>query len=190
MTETLKTVVSVLPKHARLGLITYDDAVQCHVLAAEGDTLHKLLVATDVGDPFCPHNPEALVPPVGERQEAWELLLELLPTLYPEPPVGTHVHTKSHAFGAAIHFAYEVLRELGGKVIAFTCGRPTAGKGLLMPRDDRSSLGTSEEPKRCGAQNCTYVKRVEPRIAVDPTHRCGHVVPAVKNQSHTPISQR
>lgn len=152
MTETLKTVVSVLPKHARLGLITYDEAVQFHVLAAAGDTLHKLLVATDVDDPFCPHSPDALVPPVGEREEAWELLFELLPTLYPEPPIGTRAYAKSHAFGAAVNFAYEVLKELGGKVIAFTCGRPTVGRGLLMPRDDRSSLGTSEEAKlRCPA---------------------------------------
>ena len=67
VTETLKMVVSVLPKHTRLGLITYDDTVQFHVLAAEGDTLHKMLVATDVDDPFCPHGPEALMPPVGER---------------------------------------------------------------------------------------------------------------------------
>lgn len=40
----------------------------------------------------------------------------------------------------------------GGKVIAFTCGRPTVGKGMLMRRDDRNSLGTSDEAKlRCPA---------------------------------------
>lgn len=44
MLGTLRTVVSVLPKHARLGIITYDDTVHFHVLAKEGDTLHKLLV--------------------------------------------------------------------------------------------------------------------------------------------------
>ena len=53
-----------------------------------------------------------------------------------------------------------------------------------------AAAAAAEQPKRCGGQNCTYVKRVEPRIAVNPTHRCRHVVPAVKNQSHTPISQR
>lgn len=77
-------------------------------------------VATDVNDPFCPHGADELVPPVGEREDAWEMLLELLPTLFPEPPVGTRVHTKSHAFGAAVNFAYEVLKELGKYQLAHT----------------------------------------------------------------------
>ena len=142
--ETLKQVVTVLPKHTRLGLITYDSSVQFHVLAAEGDTLHKMLCVSDVEDPFCPYGPEALMPPVGEREEAWELLIELLPTLFPEPPVGVPAPTKSHAFGAAVHSAYHVLKTLGGKVMAFSCGRPTCGMGLLLPRDDTRSLGTPD----------------------------------------------
>jgi hypothetical protein len=62
------------------------------------------------------------------REEAWELLIELLPTLFPEPAIGAPVPSKSHAFGAAVNSAYQVLRQLGGKVLAFSCGRPTVGK--------------------------------------------------------------
>ena len=114
-----------------------------------------MLVASDLSDPFCPWPSEDLVPPVGERRDAWDLFFELLPTLFPEPALGQPVPTAPHAFGPAVHSAYQALKPMGGKVLAFSYGRSTAGIGLLMPRDDPKSLGTAEEPKlrRPGAKS-------------------------------------
>ena len=88
-----------------------------------------MLVVSDLIDPFCPWPSEDLVPPVGERRDAWDLFFELLPTLFPEPALGQPVPTAPHAFGPAVHSAYQALKPMGGKVLASMLTRMLVDRG-------------------------------------------------------------
>jgi protein transport protein SEC24 len=97
------------------------------------------------------NGPGQLVPAVGERLEAWEVFLELLPGLFPVPAPDAPVLSAPHAFGAAVQAAYESLKLIGGKAVVFSCSRATAGWGSLRVRDDPRAMGTAAEAAQARA---------------------------------------
>ena len=142
--KTLSDLISTVPRQTRIGFLTFDTTLHYHVLmASEEHQLHKMLVVTDISDPFTPASPTELLPAVGDRLSSWEAFLELLPTLFPEAKPGHE--SSSSCFGAAVCAAYHTLKLTGGKAMVFSSSRPTVGWGSLRSRDDPRALGSSAE---------------------------------------------
>jgi protein transport protein SEC24 len=144
---------------SRVCVATFDTAPHFYRLRGPGSPPHMLIVA-DAAAPHAPArgggNAGGLLVNAAERREDLEALLDAIPGLFASARPGG---AGPPALGAALKAAAECLSQCGGRVLAFTSGRPESGWGALA---SRPSTADAEAPKACAPADKTY-----PRLAAE-----------------------
>lgn len=157
--DTIRTTLDRLAENPRirLGLVTYDSAVQFYSLKAGRDP--SIMVVTDTEDVFVPCPPDEILVHVGqpEERELLESLLDLLSSIYDQSNYETRSEDKEEcATGAALHAACSTLKQLGGKVLCFQSNLANCGMGKLVSRDKGDLYHTDKEKTLWVPQNDFY----------------------------------
>lgn len=132
---------------ARVAFILVDGALNFFMipppqLASENEPAvisePKMLVVTDLDDPFLPTN-DRLVVELNENRAAIEKFLTTLPEYF------ANTCASSNAMGSGLKAALKLMNNSGGKIICVNTALPTVGLGKLQPRDDPKLVGTKNE---------------------------------------------
>lgn len=148
MVAGIKSSMSAIPDsgRTRIGLMTFDSAVQFYTLSSEGADPSVSIVA-DISEMFIPA-PENILVQLAECRDCFEKALDmLLASCKVAQSAGNKPSSISSAscLGAALQGAQKVLDHWGGKMIVFAASRPTTGPGSLRDRADNNALGTDRE---------------------------------------------
>ena len=128
---------SVLPKGARIAIMTFDKALHFYNLSSTLEQA-QMMVVGDIDESFMPLSSGFLVDPY-ESKAVVEGLLDSLPRIFESNRVAEPV------LGAALQAGFEALKGFGGKLIVFQTALPSFGPGALKNREDVRLLGTDKE---------------------------------------------
>lgn len=109
----------------------------------------RLLVVSDLEDPFLPTNSGLLVNLRDNRAQI-EHLLKIMPQLY----AGTA--QANNALGSGLKAAFKLISNVGGKVVSITSSLPSVGVARLEQREDRKLAGTKNEHQLYSPANSFY----------------------------------
>ena len=126
----LQAIKQKLSKNERtkVGFITVDSSIHFYNLRA-GLKLPQMLVVPEIDTPFAPH-PEDLLVNLNDSMDLVEkLLTSLLPTMF------QHTQDNMSSLGPALHSAYKIMANHGGKMVVFQSVLPTSGTGKLPNRE-------------------------------------------------------
>jgi len=154
VTNALQKLLEASPESepARVAIVTFDAAV--HFYQVTDQEQPRMLVMSDIDDPFVPFCGEGLVARYWEAKPAFDSLLSRLVTLFPSP-------TQESALGSALQAAYHLLEETGGKVFLFASSLPVCGMGALKSRNESFSPGSEQESGLFRPQTPFYTKLAE-----------------------------
>lgn len=164
--QTIRQSLDLLPNgdgRTRVAFIGVDSALtffQIPVtdpLAAESESNEnqdakldpRLLVVSDLDDPFLPSNSGLLVNLQQNRAQI-ERLLELLPSLY------ASTSTSVNAQGSGLKAALKLISNVGGKIVSISSSLPSAGVGKLDIRDEQKLMSTNKETQLYSPANNFY----------------------------------
>lgn len=131
----------------RVGLITYDNAVQFYTLPPGDDAEPSIAVVVDVDEMFIPA-PDNILVPLSESRPAFEKALDLILSSSKSRMAQlavTKVASSSTCLGAALQGGQKVMEHCGGKMLMLVASRPSVGPGALRERGDGVALGTDRE---------------------------------------------
>lgn len=109
----------------------------------------RLLVVSDLEDPFLPSNSGLLVNLQNNRAQI-DHLLNLLPHLY------ATTSTTVNAMGSGLKAALKLISNVGGKIVSITSSLPSAGIGKLEVRDERKAISSNKESQLFNPANNFY----------------------------------
>jgi len=146
-------------KRARVGLLTFAEAVRFYDLHSPSDSGHKTLIVSDFEEGFSPLPDSRLCVNVSEYGQQLVGLLESLLEEYGHPSAhaaakekqahlhGGHAANASIA-GTALQAAVSGLEACGGKVAIFFAQAPTFGQGILLKQraETPTLYSTNKEP--------------------------------------------
>eukprot|EP01114_Cavostelium_apophysatum_P023174 TRINITY_DN864_c0_g1_i2.p1 TRINITY_DN864_c0_g1~~TRINITY_DN864_c0_g1_i2.p1 ORF type:complete len:800 (+),score=151.47 TRINITY_DN864_c0_g1_i2:45-2444(+) len=137
--ETIKRTLNDIPgtPRTRVGFITYDSTVHFYNLRASLSSPQMLVVA-DIDDVFLPL-PEDMLVNLNESRAIIENLLSKFPTMFQS------THIVDSTLGVALKAGFEVLKNIGGKMIVLASNLPSEGLGRLKKREDSKLFGTDKE---------------------------------------------
>ena len=133
--DSVKKILKTIPRHARVGVMTYDKHLTFFTVAGETP---KMIVVSDLDDVFVPVG-EGFLWPMSQGTTVLEEALSLIPQLHKE------TKTAESCLGSALSGAFEALKVMGGKVVAFSSTMCVTGPGALKMREDVKLLGTDKE---------------------------------------------
>eukprot|EP00158_Paraphelidium_tribonemae_P008773 Partr_v1_DN28680_c0_g1_i1_m50097 putative SEC24 family, member len=138
----------VVETKCRIGIMTFDRILHFYNLNSRLEAPQAMAVS-DIDDVFVPLEEGLLVSPV-ESRHVIEQLLDSLPNMYAQ------ARTAEVCFGAAVRGALDALKRFGGRLVVLNTAIPSAGPGVLKPRDDAKLLGTDNERQLFTPQNNFY----------------------------------
>eukprot|EP01084_Bolivina_argentea_P044981 82785_1 len=116
-------------EQTQIGFITYSHRIHYYSLKPNL-TKPKMIVINDINDALLPIPSNRIMTNLSESRELIDHLLTILPSLHESTPQTSN----ENALGTAIECAFSALREIGGKIICFSFGLPSLGKGKVMNR--------------------------------------------------------
>jgi hypothetical protein len=128
------------------------------------------MIVSEILNTFCPLPREKLFLHVKENREEIDKIIEKINSFITQYSQTDSKKVGSVA-GAAILAGVESIRDMGGRVMVFTCNQCINGYGACKPRDDQKFYGSEHEKNLYNPQHNTFVKLAEEltdkRIAVD-----------------------
>lgn len=143
MISGIKRSIDSMPNEGRtrVGVITFDSAVQFYTLRPGPDAYPSVSVVSDISDMFLP-TPDSILAQLSDCRPAFEKALDMIAETHAQ----THgMASSASCFGAALQGAQKAVEYTGGKLVIFAASRPTVGPGALRDRGDQSLLGTDRE---------------------------------------------
>ncbi|GMM52558.1 COPII subunit [Starmerella bacillaris] len=156
--ETLRQTLHSLPNSdncTRVAFIAVDGALNYfqfplpNPLKPDERQDARMLVVSDLEDPFLPTNSGTLVN-LTECMPVIERFLESLPSLF------ANTYSSNSAMGSALKASLGLVKSIGGKVVCITSSLPSVGLGKLQPRDERKHLGQKSEHQLLQPANNFY----------------------------------
>lgn len=150
MISGIKASVEAMPNEGRtrVGIITFNSAVQFYSLPPGEDGDPSVSVVADIADMFIP-TPDNILGQLTDCRPAFERALDLILASCKsaqmqsggaKPPASS-----ASCLGAALQGAQKVMEHYGGKISILAASRPTAGPGALKDRSENNALGTDRE---------------------------------------------
>eukprot|EP01094_Clydonella_sp_ATCC50884_P002851 TRINITY_DN12187_c0_g2_i1.p1 TRINITY_DN12187_c0_g2~~TRINITY_DN12187_c0_g2_i1.p1 ORF type:complete len:1112 (-),score=276.26 TRINITY_DN12187_c0_g2_i1:193-3528(-) len=129
LVTSIRSILQSLPESSpqRFAIVTYDDTLHFYNIKP-GSTQPQMMVVPDLENPFLPVSAESLLVPYHESKAAFDSLLELLPQIFEGN------RAPGSAFGSAVNAAGLLLKDTGGKLVAFQHSLPACGSGKLENR--------------------------------------------------------
>lgn len=139
----IKKSIDSMPNEGRtrVGIITFDSAVQFYSLRSGEDAQPAVYIVSDINEVFLPTPDEVLVQ-LSECRPCFERALDMIATTY---SASNGMLSAASCFGAALQGAQKAMEYVGGKIIAVLASRPTSGPGSLRDRGDNANLNTDKE---------------------------------------------
>ncbi|KAL1900379.1 COPII subunit [Ceratocystis pirilliformis] len=138
-------------RRTRLGFIAFDSSLHYFSIpkdSEEGvDT--KMMVISDLDEPFMPVPIDLLVP-LSESRQSVEKFLTSLPNMF------QNNQSNSSCMGSALRSGHKLISALGGKLVILSASLPNVGTGKLEMREDKKLLGTSKETGLLQTGNSFY----------------------------------
>ncbi|PJF16880.1 hypothetical protein PSACC_03315 [Paramicrosporidium saccamoebae] len=145
--DSLDSLPNALDR-TKIGIMTVDSTIHFYNLSVQNED-PKLLVVSDLNDPFLPCMDDLLVG-VTEGRAQVEKLLKRLATIY------ANTQDASSAVGSAMSAAIKLLAPIGGKIVVIQAALPSVGEGRELNREDNSVLGTAKENNLLQPANSFY----------------------------------
>mmetsp|Transcript_17999 Transcript_17999/g.28461 ORF Transcript_17999/g.28461 Transcript_17999/m.28461 type:complete len:831 (+) Transcript_17999:51-2543(+) len=125
-------------QQTQVGFITYSDKVHFYSLKAT-QSKPKMFVTNDVNDAVLPIPANQIMTDLRESHDMINELLDTLPLLHGGGDGGgggggADSVSSENALGTAIECGFTALKEMGGKMVCFSFGLPSLGKGKAMNR--------------------------------------------------------
>lgn len=98
----------------------------------------RLLVVSDLDDPFLPSNSGLLLNLRDQRANIENLLVKI-------PEIYAGSSHSSNAMGSGLKAALKLISNVGGKIISINSSLPNTGVAKLEPRDEKKLSGTKNE---------------------------------------------
>ena len=139
----IKRSINSMPSEGRtkVGIVTFDSAVQFYALKSGEDAEPASYVVSDINDIFLP-TPQSIMVQLDECRPCFETALDTIAATQKQT---SNMVSAPSCLGAALKGAQRVLEHTGGKILIFAASRPTIGPGTLRERGDNSLLGTDRE---------------------------------------------
>ncbi|KXS17082.1 hypothetical protein M427DRAFT_97202 [Gonapodya prolifera JEL478] len=150
--EAVRAALPGVQRGCRVGVVTYDKAVQFYNMKPELEG-PQMLVVSDVHDVFVPIN-EGFLGDVDEARTNLETLLDTLPTMFET------TRTTESVLGAAVQAVDMALAAVGGRLLIFQSSLANAGPGALSVREDTKLLGTDQEKTMFQSQDVPLWKKL------------------------------
>ncbi|ODA76527.1 hypothetical protein RJ55_07797 [Drechmeria coniospora] len=127
-------------RRTRLGFVAVDAGLHYFSIPKDADegAETKMLVVSDLDEPFLPV-PHDLLVPLTESRQSIERFLQKLPDMF------LNNQNNGSCMGAALRAGHKLISPLGGKIVVLTASLPNVGTGKLDMREDKKLLGTSKE---------------------------------------------
>ncbi|KAH8548192.1 hypothetical protein BGW37DRAFT_523629 [Umbelopsis sp. PMI_123] len=139
---------SLLPKDARIGIMTYDYGVHFYNVHPECEQA-KMLVVGEVADMFVPLQDGMLVNPWDSK----DIISELLQNI---PSMFAHNQRGDSMYSSAVQGGMQALSVTGGYLHLFQSILPSSGPGALKSRDDSALRNTDKEKQLFLPQSEVY----------------------------------
>ncbi|KAI9658655.1 MAG: COPII subunit [Bathelium mastoideum] len=138
-------------RRTRLGFMCVDSGLHYFQVPPDdvenGET--KMLLVSDLDEPFLPTPEDLLVNLSGARQNI-ERFLNKLQEMF------QNSQNNNSAMGPALRAGHKLISPVGGKMCVLTSALPNVGYGNLTPRENKQILGTSKEGSLLQTQNGFY----------------------------------
>jgi protein transport protein SEC23 len=187
-TESIEQVLTLLPSHTAIALITFDKNVCLHALSGpsngfsrsvllsgskdmSGDHIRALL---NVGRKAPSHSSAPAHDPSARfvcKYSDCELTLEhVLHSIQPSPHLSKEGHRRERAVGTALNVATSLMEmysyNRGGRVMLLTGGPPTVGPGKIVDTDRESELRTHHDFEKGNVKHFKNAKQHYDSLAV------------------------
>ena len=116
-------------QQTQIGFITYSDKIHYYSLKSNLSK-PKMIVINDINDALLPIPADQIMTNLSESFELIDHLLTILPSLHDD----NNNISSENALGTALECAFAAIKEIGGKIICFSFGLPSLGKGKVMNR--------------------------------------------------------
>ncbi|KAL2009785.1 hypothetical protein VTN00DRAFT_5592 [Thermoascus crustaceus] len=138
-------------RRTRLGFIAVDSSLHYFTIPRDGPESSdpKMLVVSDLEEPFLPIPGDLLVP-LTECRENIEIFLDKLQDMF------QNTQNSGCAMGSALRAGYKLIAPVGGKMTVLSSSLPNIGHGSLTMREDKKVLGTSKESSLLQTANSFY----------------------------------
>ncbi|KAG4093067.1 hypothetical protein H8356DRAFT_1278052 [Neocallimastix lanati (nom. inval.)] len=124
---------------ASVGFLTVDSSVHFYKFDSKTER-PSMIVLTDLEDVFLP-SPQGLFTNIKESRKAIEEFLKKLNKIF------SFSYVNNNAFGSALKAGYEIIKNIGGKIIVFQSILPDVGLGTLKTRNsDEEKESTLFQP--------------------------------------------
>jgi protein transport protein SEC24 len=130
---------SLLPKGAKVGIVTFDKEMHFYNLSPNLQSA-QMLVMPDLEDPFLPFSEGLFVDPAESKTVITSLLAQL-------PRMFSELKNPEPALLPTLNSAVAALAATGGKIVCSLAALPTWGPGRLFLRDDGNVHNTDAEKK-------------------------------------------
>jgi len=148
--ETIKRTLDFFPgsPRTRIGFITFDTSIHFYNLKSTLST-PQMLVVSDIDDVFLPL-PDDMLVNLADSRTVIEALLNKFPAMFPQS------QTVESVAGVAMKAAFEMMKNIGGKIMLFASALPSQGVGKLKNREDMKLIGTDKETSLLNAESNWY----------------------------------
>lgn len=138
-------------RRTRLGFLAVDTSLHYFSVPKDGDESAetRMLVVSDLEEPFLPV-PHDLLVPLTESRQSIEKFLQRLPDMF------QNNQSNGSCMGSALRAGHKLISALGGKIVVLTASLPNVGAGKLEMREDKKLLGTSKEGSLLQTGNSFY----------------------------------
>jgi len=131
--STVEQVVNEDPRFSeddrlQIGFITYSDKIHYYSLSPRLSR-PRMMVLNELKDSVLPIPPNQILCNLSECRDLVLQFLSMLPSLHCAERCSSE-----NALGSAMECAFNTLKSIGGKIVCFSWGLPTLGKGKLMNR--------------------------------------------------------
>lgn len=139
---------SLLPKGARIGIMTFDHGVHFYNIHPDCEQAQMLIVG-DIADVFVPLQEGLLVNPWDSKDIVSELLQNI-------PSMFAHNQRNDSMYTSAVQGGMQALSISGGSLHIFQSTMPASGPGALKSRDDNALRNTDKERQLLVPQTEVY----------------------------------
>ncbi|KAL5621400.1 hypothetical protein BROUX41_006300 [Berkeleyomyces rouxiae] len=138
-------------RRTRLGFIAFDSSLHYFSIPKDSEEAvdTKMMVVSDLDEPFMPVPIDLLVP-LAESRQSVEKFLTALPNMF------QNNQSNNSCMGPALRSGHKLISALGGKLVVLSASLPNLGTGKLEMREDKKLLGTSKETGLLQTSNSFY----------------------------------
>ena len=135
VTSTLRAIREALPHfpggdRTRIGFITFDSSVTLYGL--EGNSPKAYVIGELDDSEWSPLAPHSILVPLRENLECVEKILAVLEELYSPEKANSQAAQVDTCLGPALRMATSVIKNWGGRILAFASSISRRGKGLEL----------------------------------------------------------